>query len=166
MEVVVVAVMIIMLLIVTMNCKISFSKYVNVWRVWGYDIINSLICRVGALMSRCPPTWRRIVQTDLDIQGSHTHHAPMPSSCAWTTNGGVHGETVMPNNVKRCLHKWILIAVAIEAAMLEDRMTSHEITLFILMFRKNVSWKNAKLQSYIISLILCPIFFTVLFVFY
>ena len=31
--------------------------------------------------------------------------------------------------VKRCLHKWIVIAVAIEAAMLEDSMTSREITL-------------------------------------
>ena len=52
------------------------------------------------------------------------------SSCAWTTNGGVHGETVTHNDVKRCLHKWILIAVAIEAAMLEGSMTSLEITLY------------------------------------
>ena len=72
---------------------------------------------------------RRIAQTDLGIQGSHAHHARTRSSCAWTTNGGVHGATVTPNNVKRCLHKWILIAVAIEAAMLEDSMASHEIAL-------------------------------------
>ena len=55
----------------------------------------------------------------LDIQGRHAHHARMWSSCAWTTNGEVHGETVTHNNVKRCLHKWILISVTIEAAMLE-----------------------------------------------
>ena len=48
---------------------------------------------------------RRIVQTDLDIQGSHAHHASTLSSCACTTNGEVHGETVTHNNVKRCLHK-------------------------------------------------------------
>ena len=30
------------------------------------------------------------------------------------------------NNVQRCLYKWILISVAIEAAMLEDSMTSHD----------------------------------------
>ena len=47
---------------------------------------------------------RRIAQTDLDFQGSHAHHARTRSSCAWTTNGEVHGETVAHNNVKRCLH--------------------------------------------------------------
>ena len=52
------------------------------------------------------------------------------SSCAWTTNGEVHGETVTYNNVKRCLHKWILISFAIEAAMLEDSMTSHKNALY------------------------------------
>ena len=88
---------------------------------------------------------RRIAQTDLDIQDSHAHHALMRSSCAWTTNGGVYGETVMPNNVKRCLHKWILIAVAIEAAMLEDSMTSHENALLI------------KLWNQISFLILCKV---------
>ena len=46
----------------------------------------------------------RIAQTDLDIQGSHAHHARPRSSCACTTNGEVHGETVTQNNVKRCLH--------------------------------------------------------------
>ena len=70
---------------------------------------------------------RRITQTDLDIQGSHVHHVrSRSSSCAWTTNGEVHGETVTHNNAKRCSHKWILISVAIEAAMLADSMTSHE----------------------------------------
>ena len=71
--------------------------------------------RAFALTSCCPPTWHRIAQTDLDIQGSHAHHARTRSSCAWTTNGEVHGETVTHNNVKRCLHKWILISVAIES---------------------------------------------------
>ena len=61
---------------------------------------------------------RRIAQTDLDIQGSHAHHARMR-------------ETITHNNVKRFLHKWILIAVAIEAAMLEDSMKSHENALLI-----------------------------------
>ena len=41
-------------------------------------------------------------------------------------NGEVHGETVAQNNVKRCLHKWILISIAIEAAMLGDSMTARE----------------------------------------
>ena len=72
----------------------------------------------------------RIVPTDLDIQGSHAHHVHTQSSCAWSTNGEVHGETVMHNNVKRCLHKWILIAVAIETAMLEDSMTSDDNALY------------------------------------
>ena len=48
-----------------------------------------------------------IVQTDLDIQGSHTHHVCTWSSCAWTTNGEVHKDTTTHNDVKRCLHKWI-----------------------------------------------------------
>ena len=42
----------------------------------------------------------------------------------------IMGKTIMHNNVKRCLHKLILIAVAIEAAMLEDSMTSHENALY------------------------------------
>ena len=37
---------------------------------------------------------RWIAQTDLDIHGSHAHHMRTRSSCAWTTNGEVHGETV------------------------------------------------------------------------
>ena len=45
----------------------------------------------------------RIVQTHLDIQASHMQHARTRSSCARSTNG-VHGETVMHNNVTRCLH--------------------------------------------------------------
>ena len=72
---------------------------------------------------------RQIAQTDLDIQGRHVQHALTWSSCAWTTNGEVHGEIITHNNVKRCLHKRILIAVPIEAAMLEDSITSHENTL-------------------------------------
>ena len=55
---------------------------------------------------------RWIAQTDLDIQGSHAHHAHTRSSCAWTINRDVHEDTVMHNNVKRCLYKWILISVA------------------------------------------------------
>ena len=78
-----------------------------------------------SLTSCCPPTRPSIAQTDLDIQGSHAHHACMRSSCTWTTNGEVHGETVMHNNVKRCLHKWLLISVAIEAAMLRGQ---HDVT--------------------------------------
>ena len=74
---------------------------------------------------------RRIAQTDLDIQSNHAHHARMWSSCTWTTNEEVYGETVTHNNVKRCLQRWILIAVAIEASMLEDNMTSHENALYI-----------------------------------
>ena len=80
---------------------------------------------------------RRNTQTDLDIQGSHAHHARKWSSCAWTTNREVHGETKMHNNVKRCLHKWILIAVAIEAAMLEDSMASQENALYWLGNKNN-----------------------------
>ena len=37
---------------------------------------------------------RRIAQTDLDIQGSHAHHARTRSSRAWTMNGEVHEDTV------------------------------------------------------------------------
>ena len=59
----------------------------------------------------------------------------MRSSCAWTTNGEVHGESLMHNNVNRCLHKLILISVAIEAAMLENSMTSHENALYSLTLR-------------------------------
>ena len=44
-----------------------------------------------------------ITQTDLDIQGSHVHHACMQSSCAWTMIEEVHEDTFMHNNVKRCL---------------------------------------------------------------
>ena len=99
-----------------------------------FDERSCLHNRVGALTSRCPPTWRQIAQTDLDIQGSHAHHARMRSSCAWTTNGGVHGETVTHINVERSLHKWILISVAIEAVMLEDSMTS------VKMLYSVVSW--------------------------
>ena len=90
-----------------------------------------------------------IEQTDLDIQGSHTHHAHTWSSCAWTTNGEVRGETVTNNNGKRCLHKWILISVAIEAAMLEDSMTSLE-TLYTKGVRKSIgpSWMNTKHVCY------------------
>ena len=73
---------------------------------------------------------RRIVQTDLDIQDSHAHHARMRSPCPWASNGEVHGETIMHNNVIRCLHKWILISVATEAAMLEDSMTSRKNALY------------------------------------
>ena len=58
----------------------------------------------------------RIVQTDLDIQGSHAHHARKWSSCTWTTNG----------EDKMLAFKWILISIAMEAAMLEDSMTSPE----------------------------------------
>ena len=39
-----------------------------------------VLYRVGALTSRCPPTWRRIAQTALDIQGSHAHHSRTRSS--------------------------------------------------------------------------------------
>ena len=39
----------------------------------------------------------------------------------------------MHNNVKTCVHKWILISIAIEAAILEDSMTLHE---------------NARVQTY------------------
>ena len=35
----------------------------------------------------------RIAKTDLDIQGSHVHHARTQSSCTWTMTGEVHGET-------------------------------------------------------------------------
>ena len=66
---------------------------------------------------------RRIAQTDWDIQGSHVHHERTRSSCTWTTNGEVHGETITHNNVKK-MRNWILIYVAIEAAMLEDNMAS------------------------------------------
>ena len=48
------------------------------------------------------------------------------SSCAGTGNGEAHGDTVKQNNVKICLHKWILILLLQHAAMLEDIMTSHE----------------------------------------
>ena len=95
------------------------------------NIDNVCTFRAFSLTSCCPPTWRRIAQTDLDIQGSHEHHACMQSSCAWTTNGEVHGETVMHKNLNRCLHKWILISVAIEAAMLEDSITSRENALYV-----------------------------------
>ena len=63
-------------------------------------------------------TWSRVVTSDFN--------SVLP--CTWTMNGEVHGESVMHNNVKRCLHKWILISIAIEleAAMLGDSMTSHE----------------------------------------
>ena len=67
---------------------------------------------------------RRIAQTDLDIQGSHAHHARTWSSYVSTTKREAHGETVTHNNVNRCLYKLILIAVAMEAAMLEDSITS------------------------------------------
>ena len=80
-----------------------------------------------------------IAQTDLDIQGSHAHHARTRSSCAWTTNGEVHGGTVTHNNVKRCLHKWILISIAIEAAVLEDSMMPHENTI-IDIYSYNYIW--------------------------
>ena len=46
-------------------------------------------------------------------------------------NGEVHGETAMHNYVNRCLLKWIFIPVAIEAAMLEDSMTSRENALYV-----------------------------------
>ena len=87
---------------------------------------------------RCRNVGRRIAQTDLDIQGSHAHHACTLSSCAWTMNGEVYGETITHNNVKRCLHKWILIALAIKAAMLEDSMTSHETLYFLTKFCWNI----------------------------
>ena len=46
---------------------------------------------------------------------------------AWTMSGEVHGETIMHNDVKGwCLHKWILIYVAKEAAMLEHSIMSRE----------------------------------------
>ena len=64
---------------------------------------------VFSLTSCCPPTWRRIAQTDLDIQGSHTHHARTRSSCAWTMNGRVHGETILHNNVNRMMLAWMNI---------------------------------------------------------
>ena len=88
---------------------------------WQKFVIKHFHWRHAVLQHGC-----RIAQTDLDIQGSHAHHVRVRSSCTWTTNGEAHGETMTHNNVNRCLHKWILIAVAIEAAMLEDSMMSRE----------------------------------------
>ena len=47
---------------------------------------------------------------------------------------------------KKCLHKWILISIATEAAMLEDSMTSREnvynckLPLACLDSEKRISW--------------------------
>ena len=74
----------------------------------------------------------RIAQATRSIQGSQMHHARTRSSCTWTPHGEVHGETVTHNYVKRCLHKWILISVAVEVAMLEETMVSCENALYLL----------------------------------
>ena len=104
------------------------------WQSTGKLNIPCHICSYSKMNAIERSHWRYavlqhglwIAQTDLDIQGSHAHHARTRSSCAWTTNGEVHGDIITHNNVKICLHKWILIAVAIEAAILEDSMTSRE----------------------------------------
>ena len=106
-------------------------EFDSCWLKWPRFIYVGLSYRAFSLTSCCPPTWCQIAQIDLDIQGSHAHHARTRSSYTWTSNGEVHEETVMHNNVKRCLHKWILIYVAIEAAMLEDSMMSRENTLVL-----------------------------------
>ena len=98
---------------VTANC--IKSKWHHESRILGlfiwnfrstpYQKLDSLHYRAFSPTSCCPPTWHRTAQSDLNTQGSHTHHARTRSSCARTTNGEVHGETVTHNNVKRCLHK-------------------------------------------------------------
>ena len=62
-------------------------------------------------------------------------------------NGEVHGETVTHNNAKRCLHKWILISIAIEAVMLENSVASHENALFT----KTMLWLNPLLYYNFLS---------------
>ena len=63
--------------------------------------------RAFSLTSCCPPTWP---SDCADWPGYPLSRAVMcttsahGSSCAWTTNGEVHGETITHNNVKRCLH--------------------------------------------------------------
>ena len=81
--------------------------------------------RAFSLKACCPPTWPSDCADWPGYPGQSRDHR-----CAWTTNGEVHGQTVTHNNVKRCLHKLILISAAIEAAMLEESMTSHENTLY------------------------------------
>ena len=93
------------------------------WDPWCY--------RVFSLMSCCPPTWPSDCADWPGYQGSHAHHPHTQSSCASTTSGGVHGETISHDNVKRCLHKWMLISIAMEAAMWEDNMTSCENALIV-----------------------------------
>ena len=102
----------------------GFKWWLNRHRTYNSLSISFIISYVilfkvaaFALTSWCPPTWHWIAQTDLDMQGSHAHHARTRLSCDWTMNGELHGETVTHNNVNRCLNKWILISNAIEAAI-------------------------------------------------
>ena len=95
----------------------------------------------------------RTAQTDLDIQGSHVHHAHM-----WYHIMHLNHEwrsSWRSRYARQCkeMHKWILISVAIEAAMLEDSMTSHENALYVGV----IDWKISSLPWSSVCLPLCNI---------
>ena len=106
-------------------------------RLWGgrsTDWANTCKCkqlviynRAFSLMSCCPPTCPSDC-TDWPGYPGHsrapcTHAIIMCLNHEWRSSWRYRYKQ---NNVKRCLHKWILIPLLQHAAMLEDIMTSHE----------------------------------------